>query len=250
MVTKAEERKAKRAESTRKPTKKKPKDKPKRPRSAYNYFFQQERQKILAYLARDKSASPPEGLAEVVDADQEKRLIKETGKVSFEEMGKIIGTRWKNLPNDALSKYTELALGDTERYKKEMVVYNKKQDDAASQAMKAQTEAGRNLPNGAPGLPGGPMAGPYGGAQGNLYANPYGVPGMGGVPQYNMPGGNMAFPGMQMGYPNPTYPGYGYPYQQYYGGGSAAGGYPQSSPGPAPNNPGNPAGAASNTPNA
>lgn len=233
-MTKAEERKAKRAESTRKPTKKKPKDKPKRPRSAYNYFFQQERQKILAYLARDKSAPPPAGLEEVVDAEQEKRLIKETGKVSFEEMGKIIGTRWKSLPNGSLSKFTELALGDTERYKKEMVVYNKKQDDAATQAMKAQTDsAGRPLPGTAAGMPGGPMAGPYGGAQGNLYASPYGVPGMA------YPGGNMAFPGMQMGgYPNPSYPGYGYPYQQYYGGAGGGGAYPQGSPGgpsPAPN---------------
>lgn len=233
MITKAEERKARKADGTRKPTKKKPKDKPKRPRSAYNYFFQQERQRILAYLARDKSAPVEEG-AEVVDPDQEKRLIKDTGKVSFEEMGKIIGTRWKNLPNENLSKFTELALGDTERYKKEMVVYNKKQDEAATQAMKAQNEA---VPNGAGALPGGPMAGPYGGAQGNLYASPYGVPGMGGVPQYNVPGGNMGFPGMQMaGYPTPQFPGYGYPYQQYYGGAGGNGGYPQQGA-PAPGGP-------------
>lgn len=231
-MTKAEERKAKRANSTRKPTKKKPKDKPKRPRSAYNYFFQQERQRVLAYLTRDKTV-PLEG-DEVVDVDQEKRLIKETGKVSFEEMGKIIGTRWKNLPNENLSKFTELALGDTERYKKEMVVYNKKQDEAASQAMKAQTEhANRGLQGAQGALPGGTMAGPYGGAQGNLYASPYGMPGGVGVPQYNVPGGNIGFPSIQMGgYPNPNFPGYGYPYQQYYGGATGVG-YPQTGAAPA-----------------
>jgi len=228
MVTKAELRKAKRADGTKKPTKKKPKDKPKRPRSAYNYFFQQERQRILGFLARDKSIQ----MEPVVDEGQEKRLIKETGKVSFEEMGKIIGSRWKNLPNERLSKFTELALGDTERYKKEMVVYNKKQDDAATQAMKAQAEnASRAAAGGA--NAGGPIANPYGGAQGNLYGAPYGVPGMG----YNMPGGNMAFPGMQMGgYPNPNYPGgYAYPYQQYYGN-AAGGAYPQGTQGAATNN--------------
>jgi len=248
VLTKAEERKKKKAESTRKPTKKKPKDKPKRPRSAYNYFFQQERQKILVYLARDKSipstitTTTAEGseeivvqVIEVVDVDQEKRLIKETGKVSFEEMGKIIGSRWKTLPSENLSTFTKLALGDTERYKQEMIIYNKKQDDAATRAMNAQNEsAAMNMQNGSMGAGGPLVGGPYGGAQGNLYPSPYGVPGMpGNVPQYNMPGGNMGFPGMQMnGYSNPNYPGYGYPYQQYYGGQAAQPtGYPQSSPG-------------------
>lgn len=228
MVTNTEEKKKKKADSTRKPTKKKPKDKPKRPRSAYNYFFQQERQKILAYLARDKTVPATENseeVVEVVDEDQEKRLIKETGKVSFEEMGKIIGSRWKNLPAEKLSKFTELALGDTERYKQEMVVYNKKQDDAATKAMKAQSEnIALSMQNGAS-MAGGPLGGPYG-AQGNLYASPYGVPGMpGAVPQYNMPGTNMGFP--MSAYPTPSYAGYGYPYQQYYGG-ATGGGYPQS----------------------
>ena len=43
-------------------------------------------------------------------------------------MGKIIGTRWKNIDPDRLNKYSELATEDTERYKKEMVEYNGRQE--------------------------------------------------------------------------------------------------------------------------
>lgn len=114
----------------KRPSKKKPKDKPKRPLSAYNFFFKEEREKILKILLAEegtKIENDPES-DEYVPDDQIKRLRKEGGKVSFEEMGKIIGTRWKNIDPDRLNKYSELATEDTERYKKEMVEYNGRQE--------------------------------------------------------------------------------------------------------------------------
>jgi len=114
----------------KRPTKKKPKDKPKRPLSAYNFFFKEEREKILKIVV----AEDPSKLQTDPEADDYLgeaaigRLKKEGGKVSFEEMGKIIGQRWKNIDPDRLSKFSEKASEDTERYKKEMQAYNGRQE--------------------------------------------------------------------------------------------------------------------------
>jgi hypothetical protein len=122
------------AASVKRPTRKKPKDKPKRPLSAYNFFFKEEREKILkVVLGGDDPKvsaelnSDPDS-EEFISPDMMERLKKDGGKVSFEEMGKLIGQRWKNIDPDRLSKYAEMAGEDTERYKKEMQSYNGRQE--------------------------------------------------------------------------------------------------------------------------
>uniref|UniRef100_A0A7S1H549 HMG box domain-containing protein n=1 Tax=Thalassionema nitzschioides TaxID=33649 RepID=A0A7S1H549_9STRA len=116
--------------SSKRPTRKKPKDKPKRPLSAYNFFFKEEREKILKIvLAEDpKTVENEPDSEDFINEEMMERLKKEGGKVSFEEMGKLIGQRWKNIDSDRLSKYSELAAEDTERYKKEMQSYNGRQE--------------------------------------------------------------------------------------------------------------------------
>lgn len=114
----------------KRPTRKKPKDKPKRPLSAYNFFFKEEREKILKVVLSEentKEENDPEADDYITD-EMMTRLRKEGGKVSFEEMGKLIGQRWKNIDPDRLSKYSEMAAEDTERYKKEMQSYNGRQE--------------------------------------------------------------------------------------------------------------------------
>jgi hypothetical protein len=122
------------AASLKRPTRKKPKDKPKRPLSAYNFFFKEEREKILkVVLGGDDPKvsaelnSDPDS-EEFISPEMMERLRKDGGKVSFEEMGKLIGQRWKNIDPDRLSKYSEMAGEDTERYKKEMQSYNGRQE--------------------------------------------------------------------------------------------------------------------------
>jgi hypothetical protein len=122
--------KAKMATAIKRPTKKKPKDKPKRPLSAYNFFFKEEREKILKVVQAEdpeKCENDPKG-EDFLDEEALGRLRKEGGKVSFEEMGKLIGYRWKNINPDRLSRFAELAAEDTERYKKEMQAYNGRQE--------------------------------------------------------------------------------------------------------------------------
>lgn len=212
---------------SKRPSKKKPKDKPKRPLSAYNFFFKEEREKILkVVLAEDpeKVENDPES-EDYLDEDALKRLKKEGGKVSFEEMGKIIGQRWKNIDPERLTRFSELAAEDTERYKKEMSDYNGRQElKMRSEALKpaapafSRPEMGKPPPMGGmpdpsrgypdpmggmqPGFPGAMGGGyPYGGmefgaygmAMGGMYA-PYGgypMPGMGMGGDMNGMGGQM-----------------------------------------------------------
>lgn len=210
------------AVAAKRPTKKKPKDKPKRPLSAYNFFFKEEREKILkVVLAEDPEKEKAENdpaSEDFLKEEQLGKLRKEGGKVSFEEMGKLIGQRWKNIDPDRLTRFSELAAEDTERYKKEMVDYNGRQEaKMRSEALKPPPAfAGREMKagDGRPGYPEG-MNGmnfnPAMAAGGGGGGYPYGMEGFSG---YGMPGG------MPMGmYGYGGYPGMGG--QGMAGGGSA-----------------------------
>jgi hypothetical protein len=220
----------------KRPTKKKPKDKPKRPLSAYNFFFKEEREKILrVVLAEDPSKveNDPES-EDHIDDEMLGRLRKEGGKVSFEEMGKLIGQRWKKIDPDRLTRYSELAAEDTERYKKEMQTYNGRQEaKMRSEALKPPA----SFPGMAMGMDKGGSAannlGAYSDAMsgmssafanaGGMQGYPYGAMdfgagygGMGMAGMYNPYGG---YPGMQgggMGGGNPD------PMAHLQGGGNAS----------------------------
>eukprot|EP00531_Pseudo-nitzschia_arenysensis_P018965 CAMPEP_0116135026 /NCGR_PEP_ID=MMETSP0329-20121206/10972_1 /TAXON_ID=697910 /ORGANISM="Pseudo-nitzschia arenysensis, Strain B593" /LENGTH=323 /DNA_ID=CAMNT_0003629801 /DNA_START=243 /DNA_END=1214 /DNA_ORIENTATION=+ len=199
----------------KRPTKKKPKDKPKRPLSAYNFFFKEEREKIIkVVLAEDPSAVKQDPDDDgFLDAETIARLKKEGGKVSFEEMGKIIGQRWKNIDPDRLSKYAELAAEDTERYKTEMQAYNGRQEAKMRQeALKPPVSFSASsaaVPGDRPAYPDARVA--YGDMAGA------GFPGMG--PGAMGPGGMGPGGPASMG-PGAMGGGYGYGYGDFSGYGS------------------------------
>lgn len=81
--------------------------KPKRCLTAYNIFFQQERQRLLANLPqRDEVKSK-----------------KAHGKIGFAELGRTISKNWKAVTATQRAYYRDLADKDKERYLEEMQVW-------------------------------------------------------------------------------------------------------------------------------
>ena len=92
-----------------------PKDKPKRPLSAYNIFFKEERARLLA----ESSEQSAHG--------KDKRTS--SGKIKFESLAKIIGNKWQSLEGEEVEYYKSKAADDMKRYKDQMEVYNNKKKE-------------------------------------------------------------------------------------------------------------------------
>lgn len=88
------------------------KEKPKRPLSSYNYFFQQQRKKIL-----EQREIRPEG-----------KPRRSHGKIGFAELARTISARWKTIDPETRLYFDELAARDKKRYTKEMEKWKKEQD--------------------------------------------------------------------------------------------------------------------------
>eukprot|EP00977_Amphora_coffeiformis_P008734 scaffold1982_cov93-Amphora_coffeaeformis.AAC.56 len=82
--------------------------KPKRPLSAYNYFFQFERARLLDALPVRAEGKPR----------------RSHGKLGFRDMAKIIGGRWKAASEETRAYYAQFAEQDKERYKREKKIYD------------------------------------------------------------------------------------------------------------------------------
>lgn len=124
-----------------------PKDMPRHPLTAYNFFFSDERERILRHLADGKNI---EDLNQDIGVDsvlkrKEKQLKllkhlefrrekkskrrphrKTHGKISFSELAVQIGKRWRRLGTNEISYYHELAEMDMCNYRKAMGEYKMK----------------------------------------------------------------------------------------------------------------------------
>lgn len=227
---------------SKKPRKKKPKDKPKRPLSAYNYFFREEREKITKFLLNKDDTY---GIETGLDPEHTRQLMTEKGKVKFEEVGKLIGKRWKTLSDtpkgeEEVKRYASLASSDAERYKKELREYNEtkaKEEAAAAVAFpeglhndkrgRGHAKGGygnsmypgkkdQGYPRAPDGHYGGYPPSMYGGAPGGYY-NPYPpAPGGSGHGSYPPPS-NMHQGGQMGGYSSHYDPSYGHQPMGGYG---------------------------------
>ena len=119
--------------------KKKPADMPRRPLSAYNLFFSEERERILKEIEGKSNEDDPdkkEGedepkpkalLRPLLPSEKKRRPHRKThGKISFQELATKVGQRWKALPDDRRKYYQDLAQEDMKRQKKAMEEYYQK----------------------------------------------------------------------------------------------------------------------------
>lgn len=125
--------------------------KPKRPLSAYNFFFREERARILDSIpqAEGKKKKKKRKDGKVKEEDNGKAGEKEYdqvgddgkkiphGKIGFENLAKLIGKRWQELDAEGMEKYKKLADDDMTRYKREMEAF-----------MTREARAGMTIPDG------------------------------------------------------------------------------------------------------
>merc|ERR1712012_771720 len=134
--------------------KKKPADMPRRPLSAYNLFFAEERKRILSEIDGEKNVEKETSSLATVSDDEENSRIKSPvlasnilqrpllpseqkrrphrkthGKISFQMLAKKVGQRWKALPEHQRDYYKMLAKEDLKRQKLAMEEYNKCKDN-------------------------------------------------------------------------------------------------------------------------
>ena len=87
---------------------KKPRDMPSRPLSAYNFFFREQRAKILE------------------EREEEARATGQAPDKSdlFAILGKTIAARWKSQDENQRKKYKDMAADDMKRYRADMDQYH------------------------------------------------------------------------------------------------------------------------------
>ena len=108
--------------------KKKPKnglEKPKRPLSAYNLFFQSQRQELLAQLPVRAQGKPKNS----------------HGKCGFQELAKIIGAKWRNLDNVSRNYFDKLAVIEKKKYDKAVKYYKMQVEQLEQDGNSAQSTA-------------------------------------------------------------------------------------------------------------
>jgi len=154
------------------------KDKPKRPLSAYNFFFREERGRILEAKSEEgeeegtesKTIQPEstnvakkeevltqsavaaaaakdvkvEETPAKVKTEENKSKKEPHGKIGFENLAKLIGKRWKALDKEGeeFKRYQKLANEDFIRYKKEMAAFNLKNQTDADGEIRSGSSAG------------------------------------------------------------------------------------------------------------
>lgn len=106
-----------------------------RPLSAYNFFFCDERDRLLK--GKDSTSAVESCdmrkerlLSQHVAKDRSKRRPhrKTHGKITFTTLSKLIGQRWRHLPEVEKNFFKDVAKADLMRYQDEMATIQKKQD--------------------------------------------------------------------------------------------------------------------------
>jgi hypothetical protein len=107
----------------------KPADMPRRPLSAYNIFFQEQRALIIG-TKPPCLESRPKMTTTSPNFERKKRAHRRThGKISFSDLAKAIGKKWNELSEEGRSKYVESAAKEKARYQEELKIYKRKREE-------------------------------------------------------------------------------------------------------------------------
>jgi HMG (high mobility group) box len=114
--------------------KKKPAGMPKRPLSAYNYFFRDQRELYLAKRSNNGSEPMEDDFAVGADSSAKNFERLDPKPNLFSDMGKSIGKEWKQLPAEKKRGYEELAAADMRRYKSELEGYHRSKESGTKRS--------------------------------------------------------------------------------------------------------------------
>lgn len=101
-----------------------PDEKPKRPLSAYNIFFKEERARMLEQLHNEPDNGNDNNI--IYEADGKKQRARKRRKrksISFEELARQIGKKWQAVTADTKARYQRKADQDKRRYTREKALY-------------------------------------------------------------------------------------------------------------------------------
>lgn len=113
---------------------KKPKDMPRRPLSAYNIFFKQQRELMIA------EAAGRAGGAAGSDSRSKKRSSKSVG-IGFANLARTIAANWKDLPDATRAPFEARAALEKERYNEEMLVWRAKQKEEKDRGISSGSQS-------------------------------------------------------------------------------------------------------------
>jgi hypothetical protein len=127
---------------------KKPKDMPKRPLSAYNLFFRDERERLL----NPDGKVAADGAAGAAAAAARGKKQKKTSGIGFANLAKTIAAKWKTLEDDVKAPYEKIATGEKKRYDEAVAAWRVKQAEKKKLAKKEAEEKRRNVRDANPGF--------------------------------------------------------------------------------------------------
>jgi hypothetical protein len=93
---------------------------PKGPMNAYNFFFKDQRDKLLG-----KPESPSDLCINGYTVKKKRAHVKVHGKISLVDLVKKIAKKWRGLSTEELQQYRELAKNDGIRYENDVKVYTR-----------------------------------------------------------------------------------------------------------------------------